>query len=146
MATLLSACGGAAVDAAEPAPRADEPAPGVASGSNSPHHHLAFDGARIEGAAPFEDPMLDRQIRTRLRAMDACASDRLGGDTRAGEMHVELTIGPDGRVTDVSVTRDDLRARAIAEECIAATLRRFRFNPGPAAPVRFRYVFRVLTP
>ena len=56
--------------------------------------------------------------------------------TMRGRAGVEFTVGTSGRVADVEISTDTLRADVVA--CVRGTVSRFRFNEPPESDARYR--------
>ncbi len=92
------------------------------------------------GSGLFDPAIVTRQLRARLRAIQACYERELRNTpTLAGRVLVELTIEPSGSVSRAEAVENGTGSPAVAS-CVTNTVRRFRFNPGPeGGSVTYRY-------
>lgn len=60
----------------------------------------------------------------------------------AGEVRVEITVAPDGRVTDVRITDDSTNVPNLAES-VAARITGLRL-PAPERPMVFEHVLHIV--
>jgi len=99
-------------------------------------------GGDIGGSGDFDANLVVKVIKTRIRAIQACYERELRRNpTLAGKVTIEFTIQPRGNVTDVKVTNNSTGDAAVGA-CVANTVQRFRFNPGPdGGSVTFSYPF-----
>lgn len=99
-------------------------------------------GDEIGGTGEFDSALVVQTIKTRLRAIQMCYEQQLRRNpTLAGKVTIEFTIQPRGNVTDVRVKENSTNDGAVAS-CVADTVGRFRFNPGPeGGSVSYAYPF-----
>lgn len=99
-------------------------------------------GGDIGGSGDFDANLVVKVIKTRIRAIQACYERELRRNpTLAGKVTIEFTIQPRGNVTNVKVTNNSTGDSAVGA-CVANTVQRFRFNPGPeGGSVTFSYPF-----
>jgi TonB family protein len=99
-------------------------------------------GGDVGGAGVFDANQVVRQIRARLRAIQACYENELRKNpTLAGKVTVQFTIEERGNVTGARATENSTGSDAVAS-CVVGTIARFRFNPGPeGGSVAFSYPF-----
>ena len=83
-----------------------------------------------------------KTIRTRIRAIQACYEKELRRNpSLSGKVTAEFTIVERGTVSNVKITTNSTGDDAVGK-CVANTIRRFRFNPGPdGGSVTFSYPF-----
>jgi TonB family protein len=99
-------------------------------------------GGDIGGSGEFDSAVVVRTIKTRIRAIQSCYELELRRNpTLAGKVTVQFSIQTQGNVTDVKVTNNSTGDDAVAN-CVANTIGRFRFNPGPqGGSVTYSYPF-----
>lgn len=99
-------------------------------------------GGDIGGSGEFDSAVVVRTIKTRIKAIQACYELELRRNpTLAGKVTVQFSIQPQGNVTEVKVTNNSTGDDAVAQ-CVANTIGRFRFNPGPeGGSVSYSYPF-----
>ncbi len=96
-------------------------------------HRVAIE-ATYEGPASPVGEMVQRVVRRRLRLFDRCFAR--SGAQAPQHMVVRFTVGTRGTVSEVS-----LRGGTEAlQQCVRATIRRFRFRPAPEEAVRLNYM------
>ncbi len=92
----------------------------------------------------FDDRQVQRAIRSRLRAIQACYEHRLNlNPTLNGKVAIEFRVEEVGSVSHVRIT-DNTTGDSGMDECVAAPLRSLRFNPGPTGgfvTVAYPFVF-----
>lgn len=101
------------------------------------------DGYICDSCGPqFDDRVVQRAIRARLRAIQACYEHRLNlHPTLAGKVAVEFRIEEVGSVSHVRILENTTGDDGMSE-CVAAPIRSLRFNPGPVGgPVTVGYPF-----
>lgn len=99
-------------------------------------------GSEIGGTGEFDASIVVSQIRSRLKAIQACYEQELRAHlTLAGKVTTEFTIEERGNVVNVKITGNTMGEDRVAQ-CVASTVARFRFNPGPeGGAVTFSYPF-----
>lgn len=92
--------------------------------------------------AVFDPQIVTRQIRARMRAIQACYEAQLQHDpSLSGRVLVRFSIHPDGTVRDVTTTENTTGSPEVAA-CVTDIIERFRFNPGPeGGSVSYAYPF-----
>jgi TonB family protein len=101
------------------------------------------DGDDIGGTGQFDQAVVVRMIRARLRAIQSCYERELRRNpSLAGKVVVEFTIETTGTVTGAKSTANTTGDDAVAA-CVVGAVSRFRFNdPAPeGGSVRFSYPF-----
>jgi len=90
----------------------------------------------------FDASIVVKTIRTRIRAIQACYEKELRRNpSLAGKVTAEFTIVERGTVSGVKITANTTGDDAVGA-CVANTISRFRFNPGPeGGSVTFSYPF-----
>jgi len=99
-------------------------------------------GGDVGGSGDFDASVVVRTIKTRIRAIRACYERELRRNpTLSGKVTIEFTIQTRGNVTAVKVKENTTNDPAVAT-CVANTVKRFRFNPGPeGGSVTYAYPF-----
>jgi TonB family protein len=94
------------------------------------------------GAGVFDPDIVTRQIRTRIRSIQACYERELRNNpTLNGRVLVRFNIQPTGTVSGASAPENTTGSPAVAAS-VVNTISRFRFNPGPeGGSVTFAYPF-----
>lgn len=100
------------------------------------------DGDAIAGQGDIDTAVVDRMLRTRMSVFRACYEAQLRNTPAlAGTVHVEFTIGSDGAVSNAHIAENTSNSLELGE-CVAQTVSRFRFLPGPrGGSVTFSYPF-----
>lgn len=103
---------------------------------------LGSGGGDVGGTGDFDASVVVRTIKARLSAIKGCYERELKRNpTLAGKVTIEFTIEERGTVSAVKVKDNSTGDQAVAE-CVAAAVRRFRFNPGPdGGSVVYSYPF-----
>lgn len=103
---------------------------------------LGSGGGDVGGSGEFDASIVVRTIKARLSAIKGCYERELKRNpTLAGKVTIEFTIEVRGTVSGVSVQENTTGDNAVGE-CVAAAVKRFRFNPGPSGgSVVFSYPF-----
>lgn|GEM_PF-2406929 len=96
--------------------------------------------ARVKG--PLDRDIVRRIVRAHINEVYRCYALGLGRRPRLrGRVAVDFTIGPDGRVSKVKISRSSLGDKRV-ERCIAAAVRRWQFpKPRGGAEVRVTFPF-----
>jgi TonB family protein len=99
-------------------------------------------GGDVGGSGEFDASIVVSQIRTRIKAIQACYEKELRRNpSLSGKITAEFTIEERGNVSNVKITANTMGDDAVAQ-CVANTVQRFRFNPGPeGGSVTFSYPF-----
>ncbi|MGB3049371.1 MAG: AgmX/PglI C-terminal domain-containing protein [Polyangiales bacterium] len=99
-------------------------------------------GGDIGGSGEFDQALVQRQIKQRLKAITRCYESELRKNpTLSGKVTVTFTIQERGNVTNAQASENTTGSPAVAD-CVMRTISRFRFNPGPdGGSVTFRYPF-----
>ena len=99
-------------------------------------------GGDVGGSGEFDASIVVSQIRTRIKAIQACYEKELRRNpSLAGKITTEFTIEERGNVSNVKITANTMGDENVAQ-CVANTVQRFRFNPGPeGGSVTFSYPF-----
>ncbi|HEX7481799.1 MAG TPA: AgmX/PglI C-terminal domain-containing protein [Polyangiales bacterium] len=106
------------------------------------HGKVQAQEADMSGAGDFDANMVVQTIKTRLRSIQMCYEQQLRRNpSLAGKVTIEFTIEMRGNVTGVRVKENSTNDPAVGA-CVADTVGRFRFNPGPqGGSVTFSYPF-----
>lgn len=89
----------------------------------SPAQHIA--------GSPFDDQLVMRTIRRRVRAIQVCYERELRRDaTLSGTINLRFSILERGTVGKLTVASNGTGDPRVAQ-CVSRTIKRFRFNPGP---------------
>ncbi len=115
---------------------------GSAVAERTVHGKVQAQEADMSGAGDFDANLVVQTIKTRLRAIQMCYEQQLRRNpSLAGKVTVEFTIEQRGNVTGVRVKENTTNDPAVGS-CVADTVSRFRFNPGPqGGSVTFAYPF-----
>ena len=99
-------------------------------------------GGDIGGSGEFDQALVQRQIKQRLKSITRCYESELRKNPNlSGKVTVTFTIQERGNVTDAKASENTTGSPAVAD-CVTRTISRFRFNPGPdGGSVTFRYPF-----
>jgi len=99
-------------------------------------------GGDIGGSGEFDQALVQRQIKQRLKSITRCYESELRKNpSLSGKVTVTFTIQERGNVTNAKATENTTGSPAVAD-CVMRTISRFRFNPGPdGGSVTFRYPF-----
>jgi TonB family protein len=99
-------------------------------------------GGDIGGSGAFDQALVQRQIKQRLKSITRCYESELRKNpSLSGKVTVTFTIQERGNVTNAKATENTTGSPAVAD-CVMRTISRFRFNPGPdGGSVTFRYPF-----
>jgi TonB family protein len=99
-------------------------------------------GGDIGGSGEFDQALVQRQIKQRLKSITRCYESELRKNpSLSGKVTVTFTIQERGNVTNAKATENTTGSPAVAD-CVTRTISRFRFNPGPdGGSVTFRYPF-----
>lgn len=103
---------------------------------------LGSGGGDIGGSGDFDASKVVRTIKARLGAIKGCYERELKRNpTLSGKVTIQFTIEMRGNVTGVKVKENTTGDDAVGK-CVAAAVRRFRFNPGPeGGSVVYSYPF-----
>jgi TonB family protein len=92
----------------------------------------------------FDDRLVQRALRARLRAIQACYEHRIRlNPTLAGKVEIEFQIEEVGSVSHVRVLENTTGDSGMSE-CVAAPIRSLRFTPGPVGgnvTVSYPFIF-----
>jgi TonB family protein len=99
-------------------------------------------GGDIGGSGEFDQALVQRQIKQRLKSITRCYESELRRNpSLSGKVTVTFTIQERGNVTNAKASENTTGSPAVAD-CVTRTISRFRFNPGPdGGSVTFRYPF-----
>jgi TonB family protein len=99
-------------------------------------------GGDIGGSGEFDQALVQRQIKQRLKSITRCYESELRKNPNlSGKVTVTFTIQERGNVTNARASENTTGSPAVAD-CVTRTISRFRFNPGPdGGSVTFRYPF-----
>jgi TonB family protein len=99
-------------------------------------------GGDIGGSGEFDQALVQRQIKQRLKSITRCYESELRKNPNlSGKVTVTFTIQERGNVTNAKASENTTGSPAVAD-CVTRTISRFRFNPGPdGGSVTFRYPF-----
>jgi TonB family protein len=100
------------------------------------------DGGDIGGTGDFDVNVVTSTVRKQLKAIQICYEKELSRNPGlAGKVTVEFTIEQTGQISKATATANTTNDPAVAN-CVVATIKRFRFNPGPTGgSVTYSYPF-----
>jgi TonB family protein len=102
---------------------------------------------RLGGSGIFEDAIIAREFKKRMRAVHVCYEQQLYKQvTLQGSVLGEFTIEPAGIVTHARITGGSANNAALAD-CVRETVKRFRYDPGPVGgTASYRFSLSFTTP